>query len=76
MGCFQSSENNNSHPQNKEDAMPGKWQRPELHQAVNQRKINTVPTLNLNRNKLHLRRVEKAGNDAETTQETMEQEVC
>jgi hypothetical protein len=76
MGCFHSSENNNSLPQDQQDAMPGKWQSPELHQAVNQRKINTVPTLNLNSNKLHLRRVEKQGNDVETTQETMEQEAC
>jgi len=76
MGCFHSSESNNSLPQDQQDTMPGKWQSPELHQAVNQRKINTVPTLNLNSNKLHLRRVEKQGNDAETTQETMEQEAC
>ena len=72
MGCFHSSENNNSLAITHKDAMPGKWRRPELHQAVNQRKINTVPTLDLNKNQLHLRRIERTANDEEITQETIE----
>lgn len=74
MGCFHSSENSTTLVIAITQELPGKWRLPELHQAVNQRKINTVPALNLSRSQLHIRRTEKAANDVEPIEETMEPE--
>lgn len=72
MGCFHSSENNTTLVIAITQELPGKWQVPELHQAVNQRKINTVPALHIDRSQLHIRRTEKPANDVETVEDTME----
>jgi len=72
MGCFHSSEHTTTLVITNKQGSPGDWRHPELHQAVNQRKINTVPALNLNSSPLHLRRTEKTANEVETVEETME----